>query len=76
MLQKLKLNFEEIPPNWRENLNFVQLRPTGRKGWKIVTPFEDNQLFYSFARKIFNNCPFDIRNNFTVNEFKSLVKKM
>ena len=76
LLQKQKLNFGEIPENWKSNMNFVQHRPTGRNGWRLNTTHNDNKIFYTYASKIYNDCNFEIRDTFSINKFNELVDRM
>ena len=72
-LQKLKLNFNSVPKNWRKQMNFVQHLPTGRNGWRINCELNDDKIFYTYASKMYNNLDLNIRNNFTLNKFKELL---
>ena len=74
LLQKTKLNFDNIPKTWKENLNFVQHLPTGRDGWKLNCNTNDDKIFYYYASKLYNNLDLKSRNEFTLSKFKQLLK--
>ena len=73
LLQKMKLNIDSIPENWKQHLKFIQHLPTGRNGWKSKCDFLDDKTFYCYASKMFNSLDLDTRNNFTINQFKRML---
>ena len=74
-LQKTKLNFENIPRNWKKHLKFFQHLPTGRDGWKANCNIKfDHKIFYCYAAKMFNELDLKTRNNFTINQYRSMLK--